>query len=86
MAIVERCRALSTAPVLKLGEWSFAIYIGQTVWLQLIHHFEQHWYANVDPAAIWWAEPMGLLAVCVAWGALLATFVETPANRLLRRR
>jgi len=78
-------RALSTAPVLKLGEWSFAIYIGQTIWLQLIHHFEQHWYPDADPAVLWWAEPMGLLAVCVVWGALLATFVETPANRRLRR-
>jgi len=78
-------RALSAAPVLKLGEWSYAIYIGQTVWLQLIRYFEQRWYPNVDPGAIWWIEPFALLAVCTVWGALLTRFVEVPANRLLRR-
>ncbi|HWA90149.1 MAG TPA: acyltransferase [Rhizomicrobium sp.] len=78
-------RALSAAPVLKLGEWSYAIYMGQTAWLQLLRYFEQRWYPNADPAAIWWAEPLGLLAVCIVWGALLATFVEIPANRFLRR-
>lgn len=78
-------RALSTAPVLKLGEWSYAIYMGQTAWLQLLRYFEQRWYPDADPAMLWWAEPLGLLAVCILWGALLATFVEIPANRLLRK-
>ena len=78
-------RALSTRPVLKLGEWSYAIYIGQTAWLQLIHHLEQHWYPNVDPGTIWWIEPFALLGVCIVWGALLATFIEIPANRFLRK-
>lgn len=78
-------RALSTAPVLKLGEWSYAIYIGQTAWLQVLRYLEQRWYPNADPAVLWWTEPLGLLGVCVVWGALLATFVEIPANRLLRR-
>jgi len=78
-------RALSTRPVLKLGEWSYAIYMGQTAWLQLLRYFEQRWYPGADPAAIWWIEPLALLAVCIVWGALLATFIEHPANRLLRK-
>ena len=77
--------ALSSAPVLKLGEWSYAIYMGQTAWLQVLRYFEQRWYPNASPGAIWWAEPLGLLAVCIVWGALLATFIEIPANRALRK-
>ena len=79
-------RALSTAPVLKLGEWSYAIYIGQTAWLQFLRYLEQRWYPNVAPATIWWIEPFALVAVCVVWGALLATVIERPANRWLRGR
>ena len=78
-------RALSTRPVLKLGEWSYAIYIGQTAWLQFVRYLEQRWYPGADPATIWWIEPLALVAVCVVWGALLATFIEAPANRWLRR-
>ena len=78
-------RALATGPVLLLGEWSYAIYMGQTFFLQLIRYFEQRWYPHVDPGAIWWIEPFSLLAVCIVWGALLAMFVEQPANARLRR-
>ncbi|MBV9693294.1 MAG: acyltransferase, partial [Alphaproteobacteria bacterium] len=79
-------RLMRTRPLLVLGSWSYAIYLGQTFWLQSIRYFEQRWYPNVDPAAIWWIEPFVLLAVCVVWGALLATFVEHPANAWLRGR
>ena len=86
-------RVLSTAPVLKLGEWSYAIYMGQTFFLQLIRYFEQRWYPNWDATFfgmqwstfIWWAEPLALLAVCVVWGMLLAKLIEIPTNRVLRR-
>ena len=86
-------RALSTAPVLKLGEWSYAIYMGQTFFLQLIRYFEQRWYPNWDATFfgmqwstfIWWAEPLALLAVCIGWGTLLAKLIEIPTNRVLRR-
>jgi peptidoglycan/LPS O-acetylase OafA/YrhL len=80
-----------TAPLLKLGEWSYAIYIGQTAWLQLIREFERFypWDATVFGvpfgALIWWLEPLALLLVCVAWGWFLCTYVEIPANRALRR-
>jgi len=87
-------RALSAAPVLKLGEWSYAIYMGQPFFLQLIRYFEQRWYPNWDARVfgmqwstfIWWAEPVALLAVCIVWGALLANIIEIPANRFIRQR
>jgi peptidoglycan/LPS O-acetylase OafA/YrhL len=86
-------RALQTGPVLKLGEWSYAIYMGQTFFLQFIRYLEQRWYPAWDSALlgmrwstlIWWAEPLALLIVCVVWGGLLADLVEKPANTRLRR-
>jgi peptidoglycan/LPS O-acetylase OafA/YrhL len=77
-------RALGAGPILLLGEWSYAIYMGQTAWLQFIRYLEQRWYPNVDPHAIWWIEPASLLVVCIFWGALLAHFIEKPANNFLR--
>ncbi len=77
-----------------MGEWSYAIYLGQTTWLLLIRWFEQRLYP--DPNAIvwgvpfsslvWWLEPTALVLVCVAWGALLAECIELPAAAWLRAR
>ncbi|MBL6853120.1 MAG: acyltransferase [Alphaproteobacteria bacterium] len=80
-------------PILqKLGEWSFAIYIGQTVWLQLIRFFESGYPADDTLIfgirfgdLIWWPEPFALLLVCVVWGWFLCTTIELPANRAIRR-
>jgi len=85
--------ALDTRPLQKLGEWSYAIYIGQTAWLLLIRHFEQHWYPPdttrifgiLWPDFIWTLEPLVLVAVCVAWGGLLSRFIEEPASKTLRK-
>ena len=88
------------AQVLKMkvpqlfGEWSYAIYLGQTTWLLLIRYFEQRLYPDPDAiiwgtrfsTLIWWLEPAGLVLVCVAWGALLAECIELPAAAWLRRR
>jgi len=84
-------RFFQTRPLLALGEWSYAIYMGQTVWLQLIRMLERYypWEAMVFGvpfgAAMWWVEPFVLLAVCIAWGAFLCVYIEIPANRALRR-
>ena len=85
--------AFSTRPLLKLGEWSYAIYMGQTFWLQLIRFFEQRTYPPDDTIVLglrwgsfmWWVEPFVLLAFCIAWGALLAILIEHPASAFLRR-
>ncbi len=84
-------RFFQSRPLLKLGEWSFAIYIGQTAWLQFIRVIES-FYPPDDTLVfgirfadlIWWPEPLLLLLVCVAWGAFLCRYVEIPANRALR--
>ena len=85
-------RFLQTRTLAKLGEWSFAIYIGQTAWLQLIRFFESA-YPSDDTLIfgirfgdwMWWPEPFLLLAVCIVWGWLLCKYIEIPANRALRR-
>lgn len=85
-------RFLQTRALTKLGEWSYAIYMGQTAWLQLIRFVERA-YPPDDTLVlgirfgdlIWWPEPFLLLLVCIAWGALLCNTIEIPANRALRR-
>ncbi len=84
---------LKSRPTLKLGEWSYAIFIGQTFWLQFDRFAEQRLFP--DPKAIvfgmpwqtliWWLEPAFLVAVCIVWGALLTAAIERPASTALRR-
>ena len=77
-----------------LGNWSYAIYIGQTFGLLLIRVFEQRLYpAPMTPilgttflSLSWWLEPLCLVLFCIAWGAFLATFVEHRAARALKSR
>jgi peptidoglycan/LPS O-acetylase OafA/YrhL len=82
-------QVFQSAPLRLLGEWSFAIYMGQTTFLQLLRVAEQRLYPH--PAAQWvhpihLIEPAVLLILCVAWGALLYYFVEQPANAWSRKR
>ena len=84
---------LKTRPVQIMGGWSYAVYMGQTFWLQAMRIFEQRLYP--DPNAmvlgtrfsslIWWLEPTALVLVCILWGALLAVWVEHPAASWLRQ-
>ena len=79
-------RALQTKPLLLLGEWSFAIYMGQTTWLMLLRFAEQRLYPGAAGAP--WlhiAEPIGLVIACTLWGWLLYALVEHPANGAIRR-
>ncbi|HWU26919.1 MAG TPA: acyltransferase [Rhizomicrobium sp.] len=87
--------ALTTRLPLKLGEWSYAIYIGQTALLQLLRHAKLHLYPAADAAVlgrswaswepVWhWLEPALLVAAAILWGYLLFRFVERPAAALLR--
>ncbi len=87
-------RALSMAIPRKLGEWSYAIYMGQTFWLQAVRTIEQRWYPPGETIILglrfsdvmWWLEPFLLTGICIAWGALLAITVEHPANAWLRQK
>ena len=78
-----------SAPLMKLGEWSFALYMGQTTFLQLLRVAEQRLYPN--PSTEWVntihiAEPIALVILCTVWGAILFYAIERPANAWLRKR
>ena len=85
--------ALKTRLPQLLGEWSYAVYLGQTAWLLGIRFFEQRLYpppttvilGQPFSSLIWWLEPLCLVIVCLLWGGLLAHFVEHPAAAALRR-
>lgn len=86
---------LKTKPALKLGELSYAIYIGQTAMLQLLRHAQMHLYPSPSAlvlgrtwaawSPVWhWLEPALLLAAAILWGYLLFALVERPAATFLR--
>ena len=85
--------ALKTRIPQTLGGWSYAIYIGQTFGLLIIRVFEQRLYPPGDTpvlgttfgALIWWLEPLLLVLFCIGWGAFLATCIEHPVARALKR-
>lgn len=87
-------RALQTRLPQVMGEWSYAVYLGQTAWLLAIRFFEQRLYPPPDAIVlgarfsdlIWWLEPLGLVILCVLWGGLLAEFIELPAAARLRQQ
>jgi peptidoglycan/LPS O-acetylase OafA/YrhL len=74
-------RFLSTAPLQKLGEWSFGIYMGQMFWMQVVRQLDQSGPASHLHLGI---EMLATLLVCIIWGALLAKYVEQPASAALR--
>ncbi|HLY04600.1 MAG TPA: acyltransferase [Rhizomicrobium sp.] len=89
-------RALAIPPLLLLGEWSYAIYIGQTPLLQLLRHAQMHLYpmpGDVVLGRTWaqwqplwhWLEPALLVLAAIGWGALLYELIEKPANAWLKR-
>jgi peptidoglycan/LPS O-acetylase OafA/YrhL len=86
--------ALKTRIPQKIGDWSYAIYMGQTTWLLGIRILEQRAYPPADTVVLgmrwstltWGLEPALLVLTCLIWGGLLATFVEHPAARLLKHR
>ena len=59
-----------------LGEWSYAVYLGQTAWLLAIRFFEQRLYPAPDAivlgtrfsSLIFWLEPACLVTICVLVG------------------
>jgi peptidoglycan/LPS O-acetylase OafA/YrhL len=77
-----------------LGDWSYAIYLGQTFWLQYMRVLEYRFYPPPDAIVLgqrfstlmWWLEPTLLVLVCAIWGGLLAEWVEKPAAKWLRQQ
>ena len=87
-------RLLNTKVPQALGEWSYAIYLGQTTWLMTLRFCKQRIWPPPDTMVLgmrfadlmWWLEPLGLIIICIAWGALLAKTIEYPAAAKLRQR
>ena len=80
-------RLFQLKPLCILGEWSFAIYMGQTLWLGILRNAEDTLYPNPPPAwdlTIHRLEPAVLVVACVLWGWVLYRNVETPAGRAVR--
>ena len=85
--------ALKTRIPQILGGRSYAIYIGQTFGLLIIRVFEQRVYPPPMTPVLgttfislsWWLEPLLLVIFCIGWGAAMATFIEHPAARKLKR-
>jgi peptidoglycan/LPS O-acetylase OafA/YrhL len=86
-------QAMKTRVPQLLGEWSYAIYLGQTTWLMLLRFTKQRLYPPPDAMVlgmrfsdlVWGLEPLLLVILCIAWGGILATFVEFPAAARLRQ-
>ena len=86
-------RALQTRLPQVMGEWSYAVYLGQTAWLLAIRFFEQRLYP--PPETIVLGQQLfqpdlvagtAMPGHCLRlWGGLLAHFVEQPAAAALRR-
>ena len=82
-------RALAMRPLRRLGAWSYAVYMGQTVWLMGLRFAEQRLYPHPAPQwrhAIHIAEPAALVILATLWGWLLYRAVERPGARLIRAR
>jgi peptidoglycan/LPS O-acetylase OafA/YrhL len=85
-------RLFQTAPLQKLGAWSYGIYMGQMFWMLIVRRIDPvlataHGAVFGIPVRtiVWYGEPLVFLIVCVIWGALLTRFVERPALAYLRR-
>jgi len=86
--------ALKWGPLQKVGDWSYAIYLGQTAWLLLVRFGDQRIFPPDSTPVLgttwgnlmWGLEPVLLMAICLLWGGVLAEWVEKPAAHVLRHR
>ncbi len=80
-------RLFMRKPLQRLGEWSYAIYMGQTALLMLLRFLQQRIYPEAlvtHYRLVHVLEPTLLVPACVLWGYVLYRLVEKPANRWLR--
>jgi peptidoglycan/LPS O-acetylase OafA/YrhL len=80
----------ASAPLMRLGEWSYAIYLVQFPLIQGLRTIRQYYPPALRPLGEWsgvvqWAEAGALLAAAIGLGALLTIAIERPANARLRR-
>jgi peptidoglycan/LPS O-acetylase OafA/YrhL len=79
-------RVMQTKPLLRLGEWSYAIYLVQYPLLQALRTIRQFYPPSwLTSVTVHRAEAVCLLLVCIGVGALLTIWIENPAIARLRR-
>jgi peptidoglycan/LPS O-acetylase OafA/YrhL len=71
-------RALHAPGLMKLGEWSFAIY--------MVHYIAMYFLPSFGLPERPWQAFIGGLAASIATGALAWRFVERPLGEAMRRR
>jgi len=71
-------RALHARWLMKLGEWSFGIY--------MVHYFAMHALAILYQPQTPWAGPLVGLTGSVLFGALAHRFLEQPVGAVLRKK
>ena len=79
-----------STPLIRLGEWSYAIYLVQYPLIQSLRTLRQYYPHEWRPLGEWggvvpWVEAGGLLAAAIGLGALLTITIERPINARLRR-
>lgn len=80
---IEGVRSALTSPwAVRLGEWSFALYITHWLLLQIVAHLDPG--ANDRPLALRAVEGVVFIAVAVLVSGAAHTWVERPLERVLR--
>jgi peptidoglycan/LPS O-acetylase OafA/YrhL len=83
-------RVFQTSSLVRLGEWSYAIYLVQYPLLQILRTVRQYYPPEFRvlghySAMVHWIEAGVLLAAAIGLGAALTVYVERPVHARLRR-
>ncbi len=83
-------RVFQTEPLIRLGEWSYAIYLVQFPLIQGLRTLRQYYPPEWRTLGTWGSVGQGaeaglLILAAIGLGALLTVYIERPANARLRR-
>jgi peptidoglycan/LPS O-acetylase OafA/YrhL len=83
-------RLFQSEAMVRLGEWSYAIYLVQFPLIQGLRTLRQYYPPEWRTLGMWsstvqWVEAAAVLAAAIGLGAVLTITVERPANARLRR-
>ncbi len=83
-------RLFQSAPLTRLGEWSYGIYLVQYPLLQIMRTIRQYYPPEFRTLGeysdtVQWVEAGVLLVAAIGLGAALTVYIERPAHARLRR-